>query len=62
MNRTSTYAKESWKIGTDISEEQAAQYSDAGEVFVFYQIVEGERKGQFVSRAKFAQLKAVSDV
>jgi hypothetical protein len=58
-----TYTKETWQIGKEVSADQAAQYRDAktGDLYVYYQIVDGEWKGRFVSRELFSQMKAVHD-
>jgi hypothetical protein len=56
-----TYTKETWQIGKDVTAEQAAEYRDAktGDLYVYYQIIDDEWKGRFVSRERFAQMKAV---
>jgi len=58
-----TYSKETWQIGEDVTAEQAAQYRDAktGDLYVCYQIVDGEWKGRFVSREVFLQVKSGYD-
>jgi hypothetical protein len=58
-----TYRKETWQVGKDVTAEQASQYRDAtsGDLYVYYQIVDGEWKGRFVSREVFSQMKAVYD-
>ena len=58
-----TYTQETWEIGEDVTAEQAAQYRDAktGDLHVYYQIVDDEWKGRFVSRELFSQMKAVYD-
>jgi hypothetical protein len=58
-----TYTKETWQIGKDVTAEQASQYRDAktGDLYVYYQVVDGEWKGRFVSRELFSQMKVVYD-
>ncbi|HBJ34680.1 MAG TPA: hypothetical protein DDZ51_07945 [Planctomycetaceae bacterium] len=59
-----TYKQETWEIGTDVTVEQAAEYRDpsTGELYVYYQIVDNEWKGRFVSRELFLKIKAVHDL
>lgn len=58
-----TYTTETWEIGKDVTAEDAAEYRDAktGDLYVYYQIIEDEWKGRFVSRDLFAKMKAVYD-
>lgn len=58
-----TYTKETWCIGKDVTAEQVTEHRDpkTGDLYVYYQIVDDEWKGRFVSREMFAKMKAVHD-
>ena len=58
-----TYKMETWQVGKDVSIDQAKQYRDrdSGALYVYYQIVEGEWKGRFVTRELFAELKKIEE-
>ena len=58
-----TYNVENWRLGIDVSEAQAEKHRDSqsGELYVHYQIVQGQWKGRLVTRELFAKLKAVED-
>lgn len=63
FNGGKTYKVGTWRVGVDVSADQAGQYRDAqsGDLYVYYQIVDGQWKGRFVSRQIFMQLKSVED-
>jgi hypothetical protein len=62
-NGGKTYRVETWQIGADVSFQQAAENRDpeSGDLYVCYQIVEGEWKGRFVDPQLFAQFRSVEE-
>ncbi len=56
-----TYKYVYWQIGVEVTEEAATEFRDAetGDLYVYYQIVDGEWEGTFVSRDSFEKVKKV---
>lgn len=61
LSNKSTYLKNTWTVGIDISEEEVARHADEeGEIYVWYRWFEETWKPKYVSQEEFEQLKSFS--